>query len=196
MRNDLRVIKTRQNIQNALFDLMGERELSKISISELCRRAKINRKTFYRHYNGVSDIVEELENQLLSELSAILRTGNNSIFDVGAVIRDISSAIEKNRELLIKVVRLNPDLLTGGKIKAMMCRMTSLSLRGAGAIPDSVTADAAAEFIVSGVLALYSAWLNGGGEGDLDMLTDVAVRMTTHGLAAFVSEDKLTKLKL
>ncbi|MDE7400366.1 MAG: TetR/AcrR family transcriptional regulator, partial [Oscillospiraceae bacterium] len=150
MKTDLRIQKTRATVRNALFDLLGEKELSKISISELCRRAQINRKTFYRHYRSTADIIEELENSLLGELSAILRIGNNSIFDVGAVFHDISAAIEKNRELLIKVMRLNPELLTGGKIKAMMCRATSLSLKSAGTISDSA-ADVAAEFAVSGV---------------------------------------------
>lgn len=194
MKTDLRIQKTRAAIQNSLFDLLGEKELSKISISELCRRAQINRKTFYRHYNNIEDIIEEFENQLLGELSTILKTGNNSIFDVGAVFRDISSAVEKNRDVLIKVMRLNPELLTGGKIKAMMCRITSHSLREAGAA-SGAAADTAAEFAVSGVLAIYSAWLNGGCKSDLAMLTDVSAKMTTHGLAAFVSADKLVEMR-
>ena len=45
---DLRVIKTRQNIRNALTSLMSEQELSDITITALCERAQINRKTFYR----------------------------------------------------------------------------------------------------------------------------------------------------
>lgn len=193
MKNDLRVQKTRSAIQNALFDLLNEKELSKISISELCRRAQINRKTFYRHYRDTADIIEELENSLLGELSAILRIGNNSIFDVGAVFRNISAAIEKNREVLIKVMRFNQELLTGGKIKAMMCRATSLSLRAAGAT--AAAADSAAEFAVSGVLAIYSAWLNGGCKDDLTMLTEVSTKMTVHGLTAFISDDKLTEMR-
>ena len=194
MKNDLRVRKTRIAIQNALFDLLGEMELSKISVSELCRRAQINRKTFYRHYRGTADIIEELENSLLGELSAILRVGNNSIFDVGAVFHDISAAIEKNREVLIKVMRLNPELLTGGKIKAMMHRATALSLKSAGAV-SGAAADVAAEFAVSGVLAIYSAWLNSGCKEDLAMLTEVSAKMTAHGLAAFVSADKLAEMR-
>lgn len=194
MKNDLRVKKTRLAIQNALFDLLGEKELSKISISELCRRAQINRKTFYRHYCAAEDIIEELENALLDELSAILRVGNNSIFDVGAVFRDISAAIEKNRDVLIKIMRMNPELLTGGKIKAMMCRATALSLKNAGAA-SGATADAVAEFAVSGVLAVYSVWLNNGCKEDLTMLTEVSAKMTAHGLSAFVSADKLAEMR-
>lgn len=194
MKTDLRIQKTRAAVQNALFDLLGEKELSRISISELCRHAQINRKTFYRHYRSTADIIEELENSLLGELSAILRVGNNSIFDVGAVFRDISAAIEKNQDVLIKVMRLNPELLTGGKIKAMMCRATSLSLKSAGTISDAA-ADVAAEFAVSGVLAIYSAWLNGGCKGDLTMLTEVSAKMAAHGLTAFVSNDKLTEMR-
>ena len=40
---DLRVIKTRQTIRNALSSLMSEMELSDITITALCSRAQINR---------------------------------------------------------------------------------------------------------------------------------------------------------
>ena len=57
---DLRIIKTRRTIRNALVDLMSEKELSAVTISELSARAEINRKTFYRHYRTISVGVAEL----------------------------------------------------------------------------------------------------------------------------------------
>ena len=84
MSGDLRVVKTRRVIRNTLFEMMSEKPLSKITISEICARAEINRKTFYRHYRTVGDVITELENEILNEFSAIMRTGNKSVLDAGS----------------------------------------------------------------------------------------------------------------
>ncbi len=196
MSGDLRVVKTRRVIRNTLFEMMSEKPLSKITISEICARAEINRKTFYRHYRTVGDVITELENEILNEFSAIMRTGNKSVLDAGSAIRDISAVVEQRRDFFAGLMKLNPDLFSNGKIKAMLCRMISVSLKNVGALDDETTLRAAAEFTVSGVLSLYAAWFDGGCKDDLAFLTEVSVKMTTKGLSAFVSEEKLSKLRL
>lgn len=52
---DKRIVKTRQAIFNAVFDLSTEKELDKISVVELCERAGINKSTFYLHYKSIDD---------------------------------------------------------------------------------------------------------------------------------------------
>ena len=194
---DLRVIKTKSSIRNALFELMSEKELAKITISEICVRAKINRKTFYSHYRAPGDVIEELENEVLDEFSAILRRGGESILDVGAAIRDISATIEQRREFFKQFMRMNPDLFNKGKIKAMLCRVIIVSLKNAGAMTDNETAlKAAANFSISGVLALYSAWFDGDCKEELPFITETAVNMVTRGLSAYVSEEKLSAMRL
>lgn len=196
MSGDLRVVKTRRVIRNTLFEMMSEKPLSKITISEICASAEINRKTFYRHYRTVGDVITELENEILNEFSAIMRTGNKSVLDAGSAIRDISAVVERRRDFFAGLMKLNPDLFSNGKIKAMLCRMISVSLKNVGALDDETTLRAAAEFTVSGVLSLYAAWFDGGCKDDLAFLTEVSVKMTTKGLSAFVSEEKLSKLRL
>ncbi len=196
MSGDLRVVKTRRVIRNTLFEMMSEKPLSKITISEICARAEINRKTFYSHYRTVGDVITELENEILNEFSAIMRTGNKSVLDAGSAIRDISAVVERRRDFFAGLMKLNPDLFSNGKIKAMLCRMISVSLKNVGALDDETTLRAAAEFTVSGVLSLYAAWFDGGCKDDLSFLTEVSVKMTTKGLSAFVSEEKLSKLRL
>lgn len=196
MADDLRVIKSRRAIRSTLFGLMSKKPLSKITVSEICARAEINRKTFYRHYRTIGDVIEELEDEILNEFSAIMRTGNKSVLDVGAVIRDISAVVERRRDFFAGLMKLNPDLFSNGKIKAMLCRMISVSLKNVGALDDETTLRAAAEFTVSGVLSLYAAWFDSGCRDDLAFLTEVSVKMTTKGLSAFVSEEKLSELRL
>ena len=125
-----------------------------------------------------------------------MHNGNKSVLDVGAVIRDISAVVEQRRGFFAGLMKLNPNLFSNGKIKAMLCRMITVSLKNVGALDDEATLRAAAEFSVSGVLSLYSAWFNGGCRDDLAFLTEVSVKMVTRGLTAFVSEEKLSEMRL
>ncbi len=197
MGEDLRVIKTKASIRSSLFELMSEKRLDKITISEICVRAKINRKTFYSHYRSAADVIEELENEVLGEFSEILRRGGESILDVGAAIRDVSATIEQRQSFFKQLMRQNPDLFNKGKIKAMLRRVITVSLKNAGAFTDNEAAlNAAAEFSISGVLSLYSAWFDGDCREDLSFIADTAVNMVTRGLSAYVSEEKLSAMKL
>lgn len=193
---DLRIVKTRRTIRNALVDLMSEKELSAITISELSARAEVNRKTFYRHYHTIADVVAELENEILSEFSEILKSGNDSLMNIGAVFRDISALVERRREFFVRLMTYNHDLFNNGKIKAMLCKTLSVSLRKAGAAMDEKPLAAVSEFLISGVLALYADWFDNGCTGSLDFITEISVRMATGGLGSFLTASELSAVKL
>ena len=193
---DMRVIKTKRVIRNALTELMSEKELSKITISELSERAMINRKTFYRHYRNVGDVVTELENEILDSFSDILKSSNSSVLDVGVVFKGISAQIEQHRDFFMKTMKLNPDVFSSGKIKAMLRRAMSVSLKSIGAAIDEPALNAVCEFTVSGVLALYAMWFDGGCREDLSSISEISARMITDGLRAFVSDEKLSEISL
>ena len=65
---DKRVIRTKESITNALLKLMEEKSTNKITVSEITKLAKIERKTFYLHYSCIDDVVKDLENQISKEL--------------------------------------------------------------------------------------------------------------------------------
>lgn len=69
---DKRVIKTKKVIRQALFQLLENKALSQITVTELCQVAKINRRTFYIHYERIKDVMDEYQDQLyLSIITAL-----------------------------------------------------------------------------------------------------------------------------
>ncbi len=66
--NDLRVIKTKQALHNALMTLLSEKPLENISIAEICRVANINRGTFYLHYEQKEGLFEEYFQEIMEDL--------------------------------------------------------------------------------------------------------------------------------
>lgn len=62
---DLRVVKTRKAIQDAFVDLVLEEGFDRITVSELARRAMINRQTFYKHYLDKFDLAEQMGHEIV-----------------------------------------------------------------------------------------------------------------------------------
>lgn len=54
---DLRIIKTKKVLFDALVTLMKKKNFDKIKISDICEVALINRSTFYAHYQDKYDLL-------------------------------------------------------------------------------------------------------------------------------------------
>ena len=56
---DKRIEKTKEAITRAYLTLQTEKTGNRITISDIARKANIDRKTFYLHFDTVEDIVKE-----------------------------------------------------------------------------------------------------------------------------------------
>jgi len=54
--------QTRQAITDAVLQLMKDKKLSDISVKDIHQKTGYSRQTFYRHYNTVEDVVEQMLN--------------------------------------------------------------------------------------------------------------------------------------
>jgi len=62
-----RVAVTKKMLQEGLVRLLGRKPLDKVTITELCREAGINRSTFYRYYELPRDILMEMQRDFFEE---------------------------------------------------------------------------------------------------------------------------------
>ncbi len=62
-----RVVVTKRMLKEGLMRLLKNRPLEKISITELCQEAGINRTTFYRYYELPRDVLTEIQNNFFAE---------------------------------------------------------------------------------------------------------------------------------
>ena len=56
--NDLRFIKTEENLKNSLLKLLQKKKLKEITVKEICDEAKCSRNTFYTHYTYKEDLYD------------------------------------------------------------------------------------------------------------------------------------------
>lgn len=71
-KEDRRTRYTRQVIKEAFLKLLEEKEYPKITVTEICRLAEINRGTFYLHYYDTADVLDDLLSEILKETTSVI----------------------------------------------------------------------------------------------------------------------------
>ena len=66
-KTDPRIIKTLRHIDEALLECLKENEFRKITVDMLCRKALINRSTFYKYYADKYELLNNYLDRVLSE---------------------------------------------------------------------------------------------------------------------------------
>ena len=58
--NDLRVIKTKRNIENAVIELLNRMDFNDIQVMDICKEAECSRNTFYSHYYNKYELINSM----------------------------------------------------------------------------------------------------------------------------------------
>ena len=83
-KNNKRRKESIEKIEKVFIQLLQTKELDKISVSDICKKADLNRSTFYSNYIDIYDLAdkirkhleEEFLNLYSTEISQGLRTDN------------------------------------------------------------------------------------------------------------------------
>ncbi|API92128.1 MULTISPECIES: TetR/AcrR family transcriptional regulator [unclassified Virgibacillus] len=68
MKVDRRIRKSKNALKTALIQLMKEKDLQQITITDVVKTADLNRGTFYKHYQILEDLLEELIDDVITDL--------------------------------------------------------------------------------------------------------------------------------
>ena len=120
MKTDARVIYTNNVLKNALLTCLEQKPLGKITVSEVCSMAGVNRSTFYKHYDGCNELYEKIEKEQLEEFkNSLINCNLNASLDVTYTIFNIKEnqpylckllAIESTHDgILNKIIKITYD---------------------------------------------------------------------------------------
>ncbi len=69
---------SRERMQKAFIELLQTRDISKISVSDICKISCLNRSTFYANYLDVYDLADVIMKELVEDLKKVYETEWNS----------------------------------------------------------------------------------------------------------------------
>ena len=71
-KTDLRVIKSQKAIKDAFLELIAEKGYANITITDIAKKALVNRKTFYMHYESKKQLYDTIVDEFLDILTPAL----------------------------------------------------------------------------------------------------------------------------
>lgn len=111
-KTDLRVIKSKKAIKDAFLQLIKEKSYSNITITDIAKRAMINRKTFYMHYETKENLYNEITDELLEEITPpIVYEGIHSLKgkDQRAAVTHLLLKIKENKDVFEILINDNTN---------------------------------------------------------------------------------------
>lgn len=161
MKLDRRAIRTRKVLRASLLSLMKERPIAKITVKELCSKAEINRTTFYAHYTDISQLLEQIEEDLLGEIASNLTSGlsNDTISDM---MMNLLLMIQKNADICTVMLGKNGDQEFLSRIMSYAEQASVANWRKQNPLLTDEMLHATFVFISSGAIALIRQWVSGG----------------------------------
>ncbi len=121
MEVDRRIRKTKTQLKNGLAKLMAEKSINEISVKELVELVDINRSTFYLHYSDIYNLLEEIEEEMLSEIKQSIEQHPMGVgYNTFTYLEDIYLALENNKDICKALLGDNGDASFIFKMKEIM----------------------------------------------------------------------------
>lgn len=184
-------IRSRKLIRGAFLELIQEKEVEKITVTDIIKRADINRGTFYAHYQDIRDLMEQMGNETLNTVIGLLEEFNyhNFLHDPLPLVMKISQWLEGDVEYYRILVNARGS-------EAFLCKLKEVfieQMERDSDIPDHIKQMPEfyvhLHFMAGGIINLYQVWLRGGLDNTLQ---DIAIEIS-HILSIYsdLSAEKL-----
>ena len=100
------VKKTKKAFADSLVQLSKDRQLNKITVKEICEKAELSRNAFYFHYKDINDLIEDIEDNIVSEVQVVLKNIESIKFpkSVYATIDSFIDLFEERKDTVIMLM--------------------------------------------------------------------------------------------
>jgi AcrR family transcriptional regulator len=182
-KQDRRVLRTKKAIRNAFLSLLADKDLDKITVKEIADVANVDRKTVYNYYNGVYEILDELESELAQDFEKAIENFDFVARDVQDIFVELSRLLSRRLDIYALLMKINNSRLVAkfvvylkGKIEQVIGRVNVYSAE---------KIEIAAEYVTSGMYSAYKHWFNSDRKQPLEEFTLDVSHLVMGGLPSY-----------
>lgn len=183
-KEDPRVRKTRLQLRHAMMELLGRKSVQEITVQELTRLADVNRGTFYRHYRDIYDFLDQTEEALIAEFTAVLDAYSSEALRVGLVpiLTDVFTFARRNAGLCEALLDSRVDQRFFQRLSGLIYERCVGEWRGLYALGELERGSYVLEFVVAGAVSLIRTWTARGFDRTPEEMARLADRLIRRGL--------------
>ena len=153
-----RVRMTKQMIRDSLVELLKEKPIEKISVSELCHLADVNRTTFYNHYGSQYDVLREVGEDIADRI--VGSAEGDTALPLGTQVSQICRYLQEHPEE--SRILLGHFTADDALIREMLLKRISAGQIGYPAFAekyDESTKQLLFHFLIHGIYNLIRCWI-------------------------------------
>lgn len=183
---DRRIQYTKKVIKETCIELLSEKDITKVSVSELCKKADINRATFYRYYLDIFDLLSKIQNEFVDELKDSYKDYNSKDNELCDYVLALLKTCLNNKNL-VKILFYSKNSISF--LDAILeDAYTRFKDRWQSDVPDLKEEDIeyATVYIFNGTLGIVNYWIQNDFNEKIEPLAKTIVDLSYFGSKKFI----------
>lgn len=192
-KKDLRIRRTKEAIRETFKEMVCEMPYEKITVKEIAGRAKINRNTFYLHYETIDDVLKEIQSDYSERYMKII-SGYNLIHDQKEIVRTFFEFMEAQDDFFKKITcdsrfdyireKMQRKVMANTEPKTEKIQRTERE-SGSGTIGKDEAVKNIVRAFSSTSLNLYRQWTEDGKKIPLQEAIELSATLLENGMKGF-----------
>ena len=149
-RNNKRKKQSQETIQKVFIELIQNKEIEEITVTDICQKAKLNRSTFYANYLDIYDLAEKIKEKMLSDFDELYKEERNNNYNSNDFLK-LFRHIKKNQLFYKTFFKLKFDIFL---------KVDTYDYHLAEQYYNNQNIDYHIEFFRAGINAVIKKWLN------------------------------------
>ncbi|MCM1360191.1 MAG: TetR family transcriptional regulator C-terminal domain-containing protein [Corallococcus sp.] len=183
---EIKYNNTAEKMRKALLTLIERKSFKDITISEICSVAKVNRTTFYLHYNNVLDLLTEISDSLvrdfISGFSEKIELKDMENYPTEKLVFNTPHYLAPYLEFVKENKAIYRIFINNyGKLNSEYAQNTDLffsTIIKKNGINDPLIINYMSRFYLTGVNAIILEWINGNCKDDIAKICEIIALCT------------------
>lgn len=187
---DRRVKYTKKVIQESFLDLLETKDITKVTVMELCKKADINRATFYRYYLDVFDLLEKMEEEFVLEYQNSYKDFNyndNKLYDY--VLSLLQTCQRKKRFVRILFQTKSGITFLHKLLEDAYIRCKEKWEHDIPNISEEIE-EYATVYLFNGTLGIVNYWIQNEFDKQIEDIANMVISLSYFGVNKFIYENK------
>lgn len=106
--NNKRKRESKEKIEKVFVELIEEKELNEITVTDICKRTNLNRSTFYANYLDIYDLADKIREKLEMEVDNLYKEEKANNFNSNNFLK-LFQNVKENQLFYKTYFKLNMD---------------------------------------------------------------------------------------
>lgn len=179
---DRRKKYTQMVIKESFMELLKEKQMSSITVKEICERADVNRSTFYAHYYNQYDLLDKIEEETIEDMKGYLDQFDYGHYKDGLqIIENLLEYFASKQDLCQTLLNENTETSFQSKVTTVAHQYFVRNWTTVSHLDEELT-NYLSTFIINGSVHVVKTWLMQGMDKSPKEIAEMLIHLINKGL--------------